>query len=337
MKKLLLIIGFVLISVISVSAGQVLLDHVEGAWLDGATYKINPNSPIEFHIRLINDDAQPITSLTNGFQVYGPSSFTPANGYSVLDPGILIFQIIIGPTNDGLGADTVGFTSGFFGNLPVGFDDVVYVITTGNIAEGETLCLDSCFFPPSGSWKWAAGVFNIFPSWDGPHCFVAESSCETPVFDYCIDSLTMLNCYNPYLFSAHNDYTDNSTIRYAIIEGPGYINETTGLWTYTPLETDYGTTQTLTVKTYNIDCPSENYNLCSMSLTFIDSLVIGDIDFSCSIDIADLVYMVAFMFQGGPPPPNYDSFDVNGDGKFDITDLVYLVNFMFNDGPPPVE
>ena len=54
------------------------------------------------------------------------------------------------------------------------------------------------------------------------------------------------------------------------------------------------------------------------------------------IDISDLVYLVDYMFAGGPQPPCLDEADVNGDAIIDIADLVYLVDFMFNGGPPPV-
>ncbi len=53
------------------------------------------------------------------------------------------------------------------------------------------------------------------------------------------------------------------------------------------------------------------------------------------IDISDLVYLVAYMFQGGTPPPCFDEADVNGDGVIDISDLVYLVAYMFQGGPQP--
>lgn len=63
----------------------------------------------------------------------------------------------------------------------------------------------------------------------------------------------------------------------------------------------------------------------------------GDIDGSnTDIDISDLVYLVDYMFNGGPPPPLMASADVNGSGAVDIADLVYLVDFMFNDGPAPI-
>ncbi|MFH1686649.1 MAG: FG-GAP-like repeat-containing protein [bacterium] len=51
-------------------------------------------------------------------------------------------------------------------------------------------------------------------------------------------------------------------------------------------------------------------------------------------DIADLVYLVNYMFNGGPVPPLLEMTDVDGNGVGpDIADLVYLVNYMFNGGP----
>ncbi len=55
-------------------------------------------------------------------------------------------------------------------------------------------------------------------------------------------------------------------------------------------------------------------------------------------DIADLIYMVTYMFQDGPEPPCMAETDINGDSSEspDIADLIYLVGHMFQDGPAPV-
>ena len=55
------------------------------------------------------------------------------------------------------------------------------------------------------------------------------------------------------------------------------------------------------------------------------------------IDISDLVYLVEYMFNGGPEPPNLSAADVNGSHAMpiDISDLVYLVDYMFTGGPEP--
>ncbi len=54
-------------------------------------------------------------------------------------------------------------------------------------------------------------------------------------------------------------------------------------------------------------------------------------------DISDLVYLVNYMFSGGPPPPCEEEADFDGSGSGpDISDLVYLVGYMFGGGPPPL-
>ncbi len=58
--------------------------------------------------------------------------------------------------------------------------------------------------------------------------------------------------------------------------------------------------------------------------------------FPGSMNIGDLVYMVAYMFQGGPAPPCLEEADCNGDGDIDIADLVCMVSFMFQFGLPPL-
>ena len=66
--------------------------------------------------------------------------------------------------------------------------------------------------------------------------------------------------------------------------------------------------------------------------------VCGDIDGSGNptVDIADLVYLVDYMFNSGPEPPVMEAADVDvSGGVIDIADLVYLVDYMFTGGPPP--
>ncbi|MDH4033662.1 MAG: FG-GAP-like repeat-containing protein [candidate division Zixibacteria bacterium] len=63
----------------------------------------------------------------------------------------------------------------------------------------------------------------------------------------------------------------------------------------------------------------------------------GDINGNGTVgDIADLVYLVDYMFSGGPPPPNVNAANVDGDNGINIADLVYLVDWMFNLGPGPL-
>jgi len=40
------------------------------------------------------------------------------------------------------------------------------------------------------------------------------------------------------------------------------------------------------------------------------------------------------MFSDGPAPENELSADCDGSPGLDISDLIYMVDFMFNSGPP---
>ncbi|MFH2048602.1 MAG: hypothetical protein ABIJ12_04060 [bacterium] len=57
------------------------------------------------------------------------------------------------------------------------------------------------------------------------------------------------------------------------------------------------------------------------------------------IDVADLVFLVDYMFKGGAEPPCLDEGNVDGldglSGSIDIADLTYLVSYLFKAGPAP--
>ena len=62
----------------------------------------------------------------------------------------------------------------------------------------------------------------------------------------------------------------------------------------------------------------------------------GDVDYDGIIMIADLVYMVEYMFFQGPrPEPQLWVGDLTCDLLITIEDLVYMVDYMFNGGPIP--
>ena len=61
----------------------------------------------------------------------------------------------------------------------------------------------------------------------------------------------------------------------------------------------------------------------------------GDADGSDSVDIDDVVYLINYIFAGGPTPEPYESGDANCSGGVDIDDVVYLIAYIFSGGPPP--
>ncbi|MBI4601960.1 MAG: thrombospondin type 3 repeat-containing protein [Planctomycetes bacterium] len=52
-------------------------------------------------------------------------------------------------------------------------------------------------------------------------------------------------------------------------------------------------------------------------------------------DISDGVYLVNFLFRGGPPPPCLESADANNDGDVDISDPIWTLGYLFRASPPP--
>jgi len=56
-----------------------------------------------------------------------------------------------------------------------------------------------------------------------------------------------------------------------------------------------------------------------------------------AVNVADVTYLVDFIFFGGPEPPCTEEGNVDGDPgeSINIADLTYLVDFIFHGGPPP--
>jgi hypothetical protein len=62
----------------------------------------------------------------------------------------------------------------------------------------------------------------------------------------------------------------------------------------------------------------------------------GDVNSDGNVNVVDVTYLVAYLFQGGSPPPVMEAADVNGDDRVNITDLTYLVDYLFRGGPGPL-
>jgi hypothetical protein len=76
----------------------------------------------------------------------------------------------------------------------------------------------------------------------------------------------------------------------------------------------------------------------------------GDVDGNQKLELTDAVYLLGFLFQGGPPPAPlgcgeshdtavlswWQNGDVNGDWKLDLGDAVSLLIHLFRSGAPPV-
>ncbi len=94
---------------------------------------------------------------------------------------------------------------------------------------------------------------------------------------------------------------------------------------------------------YELYAPPDFTQPLSMSFVVNDGTTgeyvveLGDSDASGSIDIDDAVWLIAYVFSGGPTPMPYPtaSGDANCDCAVDIDDIVYLIAYILAAGPPP--
>jgi hypothetical protein len=65
--------------------------------------------------------------------------------------------------------------------------------------------------------------------------------------------------------------------------------------------------------------------------------ICGDADGSEGIDIDDVVFLINYIFSGGPTPDPIESSDADCSGDIDIDDVVYLITYIFSGGNAPCD
>jgi murein tripeptide amidase MpaA len=61
----------------------------------------------------------------------------------------------------------------------------------------------------------------------------------------------------------------------------------------------------------------------------------GDANGDRVINSSDVVYLINYLFIGGPAPEPWQAGDANCDGIINVSDVVYLINYLFIGGPAP--
>ena len=87
------------------------------------------------------------------------------------------------------------------------------------------------------------------------------------------------------------------------------------------------------------DTPSVEYGWGRVdAFRAILSISRGDANNDYTVDMSDLVWLVDYMFTGGPAPfPSELLADMDCSGDVDNSDLVYLADYMFTGGPLPIK
>ena len=84
------------------------------------------------------------------------------------------------------------------------------------------------------------------------------------------------------------------------------------------------------------EATSPNYALNSgFWQNFSGPYLCGDADGDGAVNLGDGVFVVTYIFGGGPAPDPLQRFDTDCSGTVNIGDIVYLVQYIFASGPAP--
>ena len=183
MKRFLFVVLFIsLIQILpSSTAAQ------SGVSLAPRSDTIGTNVQVNIRLRVTNNTGDTVRTLTNGFRIYSPNGVDWDTTIASAAPIFFNFFDIVIAQDDLYSTNGMGIDSVLFGGVAIeesglldGFDEVVWTITIGPIDiqyHGDTICLDSNSVVPEGSWLWAFSPSEgIIPDWDGPHCFIIDST-----------------------------------------------------------------------------------------------------------------------------------------------------------------
>ena len=72
------------------------------------------------------------------------------------------------------------------------------------------------------------------------------------------------------------------------------------------------------------------------TLSFIvRTYLCGDVNADEVRDLEDVLYLVSYLYKGGPSPDPFEAGDADCDGDIDLGDVLFLINYLYKGGPPP--
>jgi hypothetical protein len=285
----------------------------------------------------------------------------------------VVADAVDGISPDTIGFSAVAITGDGLAN---GFEGEAFLIQIGPIdfsAVGRTICLDTAFFPPSGVWKWTFGEKNeYYPLWGGPYCFFVVDPDDPDGDMIASESDNCPLAFNPDQADADGDGEGDLCDQCTDTDADGFGNpgfplnscpEDNCPSAFNPMQEDTDLDQIADACDPCTDTDDDGYgnpgyaaNTCAVDncpdtanadQADADGDGVGD---ACCCrargdvnrsggdpDIADIVYLVDYIFRSGPPAGCPVESNVNGDQDLaDISDLVYFVDYMFRSGPVPV-
>jgi len=129
-----------------------------------------------------------------------------------------------------------------------------------------------------------------------------------------------------YSFLPEFEDIDDSILDLEYIQLPGWLTKDG--------DSVYGTspeiksTDTLSISVSDV-CHADTLDIV------IRVFVCGDSDSSGFVDVDDIVFILVYLFQGGPAPVPIESSNADCRIYTDIDDLVYIIEYLFRGGPDP--
>ena len=73
----------------------------------------------------------------------------------------------------------------------------------------------------------------------------------------------------------------------------------------------------------------------TMTVVSDQNWICGDTNADGDINLLDITYTIAYLYQGGPAPDPLERADVDGSGAVNIVDISYLIDYLYMNGPEP--
>lgn len=119
------------------------------------------------------------------------------------------------------------------------------------------------------------------------------------------------------------------------------ISGGSGFCSQNSLTAEFGLGLTMLVDTLEIMWPSGQAD--TLTALAADQLVTiyeggssrGDANGDGVIDLGDILFLISYLYKGGPAPNPLWTGDANSDGLVDLGDVLYLVSYLYKGGPAP--
>jgi len=67
-----------------------------------------------------------------------------------------------------------------------------------------------------------------------------------------------------------------------------------------------------------------------------ETYMAGDANDDELVDVADVIFLINYLYKNGPVPDHLAAADANADCLVDVADVIYLINYLYKGGPAPV-